>query len=277
MLHEIAPHAYHVEYHAETPKPEDYVFAFGENKALFAQGAEGLTLPRYSDFANAAPEAIYLFSIDDEKYFLINGVADAPGGLTWEPTFRFMGGLNPSQSFAGITAQQLYLWYRGHKFCGRCGTPTVHDDKERAVKCPECGELVYPKISPVVIVAVTNGDQLLLTKYANREFTRYALVAGFVEIGEASEDAVRREVFEETGVHVKNIRYYKSQPWGLPSSLLAGYYCDLDGDPTIAVDGVELSEAVWLDRADIPPQDVGFALTAEMIEAFRINSPAVPK
>jgi NAD+ diphosphatase len=141
--------------------------------------------------------------------------------------------------------------------------------------CPKCGLIEYPKISPVVIVAVTNGNSILLTRYANRPQTHFALVAGFVEIGETLEDTVRREVLEETGVRVKNLRYYKSQPWGFSSSLLNGFYCDLDGDDAIKVDGVELSEAVWVPRDEVPPMmmppDKNVALTAEMMEMFRIG------
>ena len=94
-------------------------------------------------------------------------------------------------------------------------------------------------------------------------------MAGFAEIGESLEDTVRREVFEETGVLVKNIRYYKSQPWGFTSTLLSGFFCELDGDPEITMDENELAEAVWLHRDDIPPDDSSVALTAEMIEVFR--------
>ena len=97
----------------------------------------------------------------------------------------------------------------------------------------------------------------------------YALVAGFAEIGETIEQTVAREVMEETGVRVKNLRFYKSQPWALSDSLLFGFFCDLDGDETIKVDGDELAVAEWVPREDIPNRDDGFALTAEMIEYFR--------
>ena len=126
-----------------------------------------------------------------------------------------------------------------------------------------------PKICPAVIVAVTDGDRLLLTKYQGRAFKRYALVAGFAEIGESIEDTVRREVFEETGLRVKNLRFYKSQPWVFTDSLLMGFFCDLDGDDRITIQQSELSEAGWFPRGEIPTDHSGISLTGEMIERFR--------
>ncbi|EEP28764.1 hydrolase, NUDIX family [Shuttleworthella satelles DSM 14600] len=141
--------------------------------------------------------------------------------------------------------------------------------REREMICPNCGNPVYPKIMPAVIVAVTNGDRILMTKYRNRGIGYYALVAGFVEIGETFEDTVRREVMEETGLTVKNIRYYKSQPWGIADDLLAGFYCDLDGDDAIRMDEEELSEAAWFERGQIEGQPDHLSLTNEMMLTFR--------
>jgi NAD+ diphosphatase len=277
---------FHCEYQEDTPEVQDYVLIFDDDKVLLREEAEGeLTIPRLADVpAGALPPEVspeshrYLFSVDEDKFFCVdltqvqNDTLTTQGDFVWKEAFLFRQ-LEPMwMSFAGITAHQLYLWYRGNRFCGRCGSDMTHDASERLLKCPTCGEAVYPKISPVVIVAVTDGDRLLLTRYANGPYTRYALVAGFVEIGEAFEDAVRREVLEETGVHITNIRYYKSQPWGFSSSLLAGYVCDLDGDPAITIDDKELAEAVWLKRSDIPETEGTIALTAEMIEKFRANA-----
>lgn len=148
-------------------------------------------------------------------------------------------------AFAAITAYHLYGWYRDNHYCGRCGRPTIHDNKERMVKCPVCGNMVFPKISPAVIVAVTDNDRVLLTKYAGRTYKNYALVAGFNEAGETIEQTVRREVMEEVGLKVKNLKYYKSQPWGLSGSLLSGFFCELDGDDKITLQEDELSLGTW--------------------------------
>ena len=135
--------------------------------------------------------------------------------------------------------------------------------------CDECGNSVYPKIAPAVIVGVTDGDRILMSKYSGRDYTRYALIAGFTEIGETAEETVAREVMEEVGLKVKNIRYYKSQPWGSECDLLLGFYCDLDGDDKITIDENELSEAEWFHRDEMNVEDDGISLTRAMMTAFK--------
>ena len=135
--------------------------------------------------------------------------------------------------------------------------------------CPSCGRIIYPRIQPAVIVGVTNGDSLLCTKYNRPGASFYALVAGFTEIGETAEETVMREVMEEAGLRVKNIRYYKSQPWGIADDLLMGFYCDVDGDDTIRMDRTELKEALWVPRKEIVGQTTDFSLTNEMMVRFR--------
>lgn len=144
-----------------------------------------------------------------------------------------------------------------------------HDDKQRMMRCDSCQNIVFPKISPAVIVAVTDNDRILLTKYVGRTYRNYALIAGFTEIGETMEETVRREVMEEVGVKVKNITYYKSQPWGLSGSQLLGYFCELDGDDTITLQEDELSVGTWVRADDIEVSDDNISLTREMIEKFR--------
>lgn len=124
-----------------------------------------------------------------------------------------------------------------------------------------------------MIVAVTDGDKLLLTKYANRPYTNYALIAGFAEIGETIEQTVHREVMEEAEVKVKNLRFYKSQPWGFTDCLLMGFFAELDGDATITMDTEELSVAEWVTRKDMQPGNAALSLTGEMIEYFRNGLP----
>lgn len=129
--------------------------------------------------------------------------------------------------------------------------------------------MIFPKIAPAVIVGVINGNKILLTKYNGRVYKKYALIAGFTEIGETAEETVAREVMEEVGLKVKNIRYYKSQPWGTDCNLLLGFFCDLDGDDTITMDEKELSTAEWFERDEMPVDDDGFSLTREMMSIFK--------
>ena len=173
-------------------------------------------------------------------------------------------------AFAGITAYQLYLWYESRKFCGCCGSPLRHDEKERMMYCDHCHAMEFPKISPAVIIGLTHKNRLLLSKYAGRTYKKYALLAGYTEIGETVEETVSREVMEEVGLPVKNIRYYKSQPWPFSSTVLMGFFCDLDGDDeTITLDANELALAQWFERDEIPVTPSRDSLTNEMIMAFK--------
>ena len=187
-------------------------------------------------------------------------------------TLRVLRRTKPKEEcYAGETAYHLYVWYRDNSFCGRCGEHFEYSHKERAMLCPSCGNVVYPKIAPAVIVGILNssGDKIVMTRYAGREYKGHALVAGFCEIGETAEDTVRREVLEEVGLHVRNIRYYKSQPWGFDSNLLFGYYCTADEDEPIHMDDGELAKAVWVSRDEIGEEERNLSLTAEMIMHFK--------
>lgn len=274
MLHDILPKRYHVEYEDYQPKADDIIFVFNDEGVFCKIVESNMIFPKFAEFHDAhSVKFRYLFSVDSERFFipdvLSDSVINAPEGYSVKDAgISRMAGPR-YLAFASITARELYEWYTARRYCGRCGKKAIHADNERACICPECGLTEYPKISPVVIVAVKNGENLLVTRYKDRPYRRYALVAGFGEIGESLEDTVRREVFEETGVRIKNPRYYKSQPWGFSSSLLSGFVCELDGDPEITVDGKELSEALWLPRSEIPEADSDVALTAEMMEMFR--------
>ena len=239
----------------------------------------------------------YLFSVDNERYFLaVRNDEIQHGEFSGEMSdskihseyksfiegFEFIGvnsfrrAIPKYRAFAVITAYHLYGWYRDNHYCGRCGRPTIHDNKERMVKCPVCGNMVFPKISPAVIVAVTDNDRVLLTKYAGRTYKNYALVAGFNEAGETIEQTVRREVMEEVGLKVKNLKYYKSQPWGLSGSLLSGFFCELDGDDKITLQEDELSLGTWVKADDLDLEDDGISLTREMILKFKKEHSIVP-
>jgi NAD+ diphosphatase len=128
---------------------------------------------------------------------------------------------------------------------------------------------VYPRISPVVIVAVRNGDKLLMAHNIDNPNPRLFLISGFVEVGESLEQAVHREVMEEAGLRVKNIRYFGSQPWPFSDSLIAGFTAELDGDDTIRMQKEELSEAMWVRREDIPEYETDVSISCCLIENFR--------
>lgn len=283
MIQDIYPHIYHNEYKPVPPKPDSFVLYY-EGDAVLAgwepgdtpDSQQNLTFPRFRDFgpnAAAVAEACqYLFTIDEAGYYLAKEEPELPERMAERfhmerNVFRETEPLH--QCFAGITGQQLKNWYESNQYCGRCGSTLEHSEKERMLRCPVCGNTIYPKISPAVIVAVTDGDRLLLTKYSGRAYTRYALIAGFNEIGESIEETVKREVMEEVGLKVKNIRYYASQPWSFSETLLFGFWCELDGSDEIHLDTEELSVGEWLHRSEIPETSGRISLTGTMIEAFR--------
>ena len=279
MLQDLAFGKLENEFRREEPAEGDIVFCFRGNQVLICRGADDtLSLPRWeqveqrrkedwSAWAGETPVR-YIFTLQGTRCFLYMGEAGELDGFAWEATRQLRQLQSKEVCFGVMTAWHLFVWYRNSRFCGCCGTPTVHDQKERMMRCPNCGNMIFPKISPAVIIAVTSGDRLLLSKYAGRNFTRFALIAGYTEIGETLEETVAREVMEEVGLKVTNIRYYKSQPWGVDGNVLMGFYCDLDGDDTIRLDETELSMAGWYRRNDLPAHDDGISLTREMIRVF---------
>lgn len=285
MIQDIFPKTLKNQYREKEPVEESRIFVFRERQILIGQDADqNLSLPRFKEIREQmAGEALgnageaegilrsrlqYYFSIDDTDYFGCKEVLEPFGEYGYAPVHSFRQMISKDICFGVMTAWHLYQWYSVNRFCGRCGKATLHDQRERMVRCPACGNVIYPKIAPAVIVALTDGDRILMTKYADREYKKYALLAGFTEIGETAEETVRREVMEEVGLRVKNIRYYKSQPWGIDSNLLLGFFCDLDGSDRIHRDEAELAEAQWFHREKMPAHDDGISLTREMMGVF---------
>ena len=265
------------QYHEKAPCSRDRVLCMRGGDILIARGQDNtLSLPVWAQVqAQCARwnrwggfETQFIFSMQDEDYYLWMGEAGEVPGFAYESASTLRQSVSKNICFAAMTGWHLFTWYRNNRFCGRCGAKTEHDHRERMMRCPACGNMIFPRIAPAVIMAVTDGDRILMSKYANRNYTRFALLAGFIEIGETAEQAVAREVMEEVGLKVKNIRYYGSQPWGIAGNLSIGYFCDLDGDDAIRIDENELSMAGWYDRHDLPAKDDGISLTREMIRIF---------
>ncbi len=261
------------------PSAEDTVLCFQNQQMLLKTAGDGsCVFPVFSEVSRWAVNWSawfadgfrYVFRMQNRNYFIWLGNMDAEayGEYALAPVRGFRETLAKEQYYAAMTAWHLYNWYRCNRFCGNCGSRTVHDANERMLRCGDCGNMIFPRISPAVIVGITDGDRLLMSKYAGRGFTRYALIAGYTEIGETMEQTVQREVMEEVGLRVKNIRYYKSQPWGIDGNVLMGFYCDLDGDDTIHIDEKELALAEWHHRGALPAKDDGMTLTREMIRIF---------
>jgi len=274
MIQEIRPHIYRNEYRPVKPDEDSVLLCYKEREVLVHGEEHDIKLPRFGDLEvdskKLYEDYTYLFTIDDERFYLGSDVPVA-GDLAfrWANVGIFRTARPQHLAFAEITGYQLHNWYQSHRFCGKCGSWMQPDGKERMMYCDVCKTMEYPKIAPAVIVGVTNGDSILMSKYAGREYTNYALLAGFAEIGEAIEETVSREVMEEVGLKVKNIRYYKSQPWALSESLLLGFFAELEGDTQITLDKEELAMADWFKRDEIPVRAEGVSLTNEMIVAFK--------
>lgn len=269
MLQDLAFGQFNNEFKTPTITDNDIVLLFFGGKVLIHRDEnDELTLPKFCETNKPHNLFRYAFNLQDINYFLYFGEEFSLENYESEAVRGLRQIVSKEVCFAIMSGWHIFCWYMNNQYCGRCGEKTVHDEKERMLKCPKCGNMIYPRIAPAVIIAVTDGDRLLLSKYAGRNYTRFALLAGYTEFGETLEETVKREVMEEVGLKVKNIRYYKSQPWGVDGNILMGFYCDLDGDDRIVIDENELSMAQWYKRGEIPAKDDGISLTREMIRMF---------
>jgi NAD+ diphosphatase len=185
---------------------------------------------------------------------------------------RLFGRLDESMLWLAGRAVQLVEWDRTHQYCGRCGTPTLTASHERVKECPNCGHTSYPRLSPAVIVRVTregkNGREILLARGKRFRVPLYSVIAGFVEPGETLETCVRREVGEEVGIEVKNIRYFGSQPWPFPNSLMVAFTADYAGGD-IVLEEEELVDAQWFQADNLPPYPPAMSIANHLIEDFK--------
>jgi len=278
MIQDVAPHRLANQY-VPTAAPEvgDTVFYVRRQElAVRLSAGDEPVLPHVGEPGVCTEGLTYLFSVDGRACWLASdaGAAEPPEGyeLVSNRTLRMERRGSRVFMYAAYTAVHLAGWYANSRYCGACGHAMTHHATLRAMQCEACGNVVFPRLNPAVIVCVCDPERnkIVLTRYAAGRYAPIdALVAGFVEIGETIEDCVRREVREEIGLEVTNIRYYKSQPWGVAGDILSGYWCDVDGDPTIHRDASELGRAVWAGPDEIPGQPDDLSLTNEMMCLWR--------
>jgi len=283
MIQDISPHRLDNAFKpGKIPGENDMILIFRDRMLLcgeksFAETGK-LVLPLLKQIKDpeVREHTAYAFCIDRTEYYIYIGKPFPDGGtsLTDDPGFVFINIIDARRKCDNLdgmivfTGIHLHQWYQSARYCGSCAGRMQHDKQERAMWCPVCGRKEYPRLFPAVIVGVKNGEKLLVTKY-REGFAPYALIAGFAEIGETLEETVEREVQEEVGLKVKNIRYYGSQPWGIAQDILAGFFCEADGDTHISMDSNELKLAVWKNREEIELQPDSFSLTNEMMRAFK--------
>jgi NAD+ diphosphatase len=196
----------------------------------------------------------------------VAGECAPPAGMTWTG-LRGLFGLVDDVLFAlAGRAVQVIDWDRSHQFCGRCGTPTVVKAGERARECPSCGQTHYPRIAPAVMALVRKGDQLLLARSPHFPPGMHSALAGFVEPGESLEQCLQREVKEEVGLEVGNLRYFDSQPWPFPHSLMIAFNCDYAGGEITPEPG-EIEAAGWFDLDHLPILPNRISIARRLIDA----------
>ena len=270
MIQDIFPSKLYNEFTDHKIKDDDILLFFDDKgRVLLGDGSKDSIFTTGAETGNT--RTVYLFSVNERRFFLAldynERVRDDFSYYTIREVRDMLSG---EEVYAIFTAYHLWKWYSDNVYCGKCSHALNIDEKERALRCPECGNVIYPRINPAVIVGVLKDDTILITKY-KRGYGHSALVAGFTEIGETLEETVKREVMEETGVSVKNIRYYKSQPWGMAQDILTGFFCEADGDGKIHMDENELKYAEWVKREDVVLQPNNLSLTNEMMKLFKDN------
>lgn len=233
-------------------------------------------IPMYKDLKSkvdiSLDKLIYLFKIDNIKFFMLKDFNEKDYKFLSKENNSIFRTLKPNWiSFGGVTGKHLYDWYSKNTYCSICGYKMEIYNKERALHCKNCNNILYPSIAPAIIVGIVNKDKILLTRYSGENSKKYALVAGYVEIGESLEDTVKREVMEEVGLKVKNLRYFGSQPWGFSNTLLMGFFADLDGNDKITLEEEELAEGTWFRYDELPKRDLLISLTQTMINEFEKN------
>ena len=237
------------------PQPEDFIVGFSGN-AVFAE-TDSLRLLTFGSIGDSSflkssiGDFYFLGTLDGCGFFLHwKAGADYPKHMLSEIRPFFLGQPAPGMS-ALSSAKETYHWLEKHKFCGNCGERLQPGHTERVLRCGSCGTCYYPKISPAVITAVLNGKEILLAHNKNFPDGLYSLIAGFVDPGETAEEAVAREILEETGIQIENIRYAGSQHWPFPDSLMLGFLADFKSGE-IRPDNDEITDARWFTAENLP-------------------------
>lgn len=231
MIQDIFPSRLDNAFFSAEIKDGDIVLEFDvDGRILACEDAGGLSFISGSEGKDL--QLVYLFSLDDRRYFLsLDTTGTDKDGYTYHDLRDIRNTSVQKDVFIVFTAYHLWRWYTDNRFCGRCADRLIFHEKERALRCPKCGNIIYPRIYPAVIVGV----------------------------------------IKETGIRVKNVRYYKSQPWGMAQDILVGFFCEADGDNEIKMDEDELKYAAWVRREDIELQPNSLSLTNEMMKVFKEN------
>jgi NAD+ diphosphatase len=258
---------------SEAPRAAAW-FAFKGDRLLVRPAGEGVLIPEYAELASIGCDfeaGHYLGRLDDVDCYAVELTDDieAPADAVFEGLRALYGRLADEHYSVAGRAAQILVWDQTHRFCGRCGEPTVAAPADRAKLCPQCGLLSFPRLSPAVIMLIRRGeDEFLLAR--NRAFVDgfFSVLAGFVEPGESLEEAVAREVLEEVNLDVEDIRYFGSQPWPFPHQLMIGFVARYAGGE-IRPQADEIVEAAWFSRrGELPKLPGKLSIARRLIDAF---------
>jgi len=250
-----------------------YYFIFYGNELLVELLGKEITIPCFASLEKIEMEVDaqhYLGKLDGYSCYGVGVKSNSSpleGYAFQDLRTLLMGGLDEEIFLLAGRALQIINWGQTHRYCGRCGSLTQPKEGQRAKLCPDCGLISYPRIAPAIIVAVMKDDQLLLAHNRNFPYNFYSILAGFVEAGETFEDCIRREVQEEAGIQVKNIKYFGSQPWPFPHSLMVGFTADYAGGE-IVIDETELDKADWFSVDNLPPLPAQGSIARRLIDWF---------
>jgi NAD+ diphosphatase len=250
-------------------------FALKENRVLLHTTGNALWVPRLENFEelNIEYTAVHYLGVLGESHcYAVQLSHDhTPAGMAFKDLRTAMMALDESFGALAGRAFQIIQWDRTHQFCGQCGGRTDALAGERARKCSQCGLLQFPRLSPAIIVLVRRGKRLLLARSRQTPPGMYSILAGFVEPGETLEQAVEREVKEEVGISVRNIRYFGSQPWPFPHSLMIGFTAD-HAEGELEIDRNEMEDAGWYSVDRLPMLPPPISIARRLIDDFLRNA-----
>jgi NAD+ diphosphatase len=232
-------------------------FAFQGAQILIMREEQTATVPSARDMRDlglSPKRSQYLGILDEQHCFAceLEEGSTLPEGMQWSGLRALFGAIDDSLFAVAGRAFQIVDWDRSHQFCGRCGTPTQIKNHERARECPSCGQVHYPRIAPAIMALVRRGREFLLARSPHFAPGMYSALAGFVEPGETLEQTLVREVREEVGIEVANVRYFASQPWPFPHSLMIAFNADYAGGEITPAPG-EIEAAEWFTIDRLPP------------------------
>jgi NAD+ diphosphatase len=246
------------------------VFFVWRDDKILVRDSDPPTLPTFADVTRLGIDGAhhYLGRYQGIDCIALRVASDVPDLAGWQ--WRGLRSLflqipDPLLALAGRSSQ-VVEWDRSHRYCGRCGTATVNKPDERAKQCPACGYVVYPRVSPAMMVLVTRGRELLLARANRFPNAMYSALAGFVELGESIEDCIHREVREEVGVEVDQLRYFASQSWPFPHSLMIAFNAEYVSGEARPCDD-EIADVQWFTPDALPPLPGPVSISRKLIDA----------